>query len=92
MCVLFCVQQSSGVKLVNGPSEPLHNLQFMSDGIFIYWLYALKAQETVPHPVTGERVKQHPVYLHTLELKVTRLKYITTTHVTGWKQESITVL
>ena len=42
----------------------------MSDGMFLYWLYALKAQETVPHPVTGERIKQYPVYVQALEIKV----------------------
>lgn len=44
----------------------------MSDGMFLYWLYALKTQETVPHPVTGERVKQYPVYVQALEIKVGR--------------------
>ena len=60
----------SSVKLVGGPSEPLQTLHLMSDGMFLYWLYALKAQETVPHPVTGESVKQYPIYLQTLEIKV----------------------
>ena len=65
-------QPSGSVNLEDGPTEPVHSLQFMSDGMFIYWMYAQKSQETVPHPVTGEKIKQHPVYVHTLELKVRR--------------------
>lgn len=63
-------QPCGSVRLEGGPSEPLRTLHFMSDGMFLYWLYALRAQETVPHPVTGERVKQHAVFLQTLEIKV----------------------
>ena len=58
------------VKVVGGPTEPHQTLHIMSDGMFLYWLYALKLQETVPHPVTGEKVKQYPVFLQTLEVKV----------------------
>ena len=42
----------------------------MSDGRFLYWLYALRTPETVPHAVTGERVKQHLVYLQVLKIEV----------------------
>ena len=58
---------------MDGPTEALQTLHLMSDGMFLYWLYALKAQETVPHHMTGERVKQHPVYLQTLEIKVSKV-------------------
>ena len=58
------------MKLRGAPTEQLQTLQFMSDGMYVYWVYVLRTQETVTHPVTGERVKEHPVYLHTLELKV----------------------
>ena len=59
------------MKLLEAPTEQHHTLQFMSDGMYVYWVYVLRMQETITHPVTGDRVKEHPVYLHTLELKVT---------------------
>lgn len=58
------------MKILNPPTEPIQTLQFVSDGLFVYWLFALKAHETVPHPVTGEKMKQHSVYLQPLEVKV----------------------
>ena len=61
---------TKSVKLRGAPTEQLQTLQFMSDGMYVYWVYVLRNQETVTHPVTGERVKEHPVYVHTFELKV----------------------
>ena len=66
----FHVQLSKPVKLLEAPCEQHHTVQFTSDGMYIYWVYVLRQQETFTHPVSGERVKEHPVYLHTLELKV----------------------
>lgn len=36
----------------------------------MYWLHALQTQDTITHPVTGEKIKQHPVILQTLHFKV----------------------
>ena len=58
------------MKLEGGPTEPLVTLHLMSDGMLLYWLYMLRTQETVSHAVTGEKVKQHSVYLQALEIKV----------------------
>ena len=67
---LWFMQLTKPVKLLEAPSEQHHTVQFTSDGMYIYWVYVLRQQETFTHPVSGERVKEHPVYLHTLELKV----------------------
>ena len=42
----------------------------MSDGTYLYWLYLLKGAESVTHPMLGEKVKQHSVYLQVLGSKV----------------------
>ncbi len=65
-----CLRPSGRVKVVGGPTEPHQTLHVMSDGMLVYWVYALKAQDTAPHPVTGEKIKQYPVFLHTLQIKV----------------------
>ena len=54
-------------------TEVLQTFQLMSDGKTLYWLYVLQAQETVTHPATGEKIKQHPLILQALELKVRSL-------------------
>ena len=48
----------------------MQTFQLLSDGKALYWLYALQTQETVTHPVTAEKIKQHPLILHTLDFKV----------------------
>ena len=70
MYVLTPHQPCGGVRVVDVPTESIQTLQFISDGLFVFWLYALKAHETIPHPVTGEKMKQHSVYLQPLEVKV----------------------
>lgn len=72
----FFMQLSKPVKLLEAPCEQHHTVQFTSDGMYIYWVYVLRQQETFTHPVSGERVKEHPVYLHTLELKVKSNWYV----------------
>ena len=67
---LSFLQRLGAVKLEGGPSEPLRTVHLMSDGMFLYWLYALRTAETVPHAVTGEKIKQHLVYLQVLKIKV----------------------
>ena len=67
---VWFLQLTKPVKLLEAPCEQHHTVQFTSDGMYIYWVYVLRQQETFTHPVSGERVKEHPVYLHTLELKV----------------------
>lgn len=56
--------------MVDGVSEQLHTVQILSDGSFVYWLYALKSTETVPHPLNSEKLKQHPVYVQALRMEV----------------------
>lgn len=52
------------------PADIQQTFQFMSDGKDVFWLYGVQTQETLTHPITGEKVKQHPVYLQTLHVKV----------------------
>lgn len=52
------------------PSDAIHTIRFMSDGLFVYWMYALKAQESLPHPITAEKIKQHSVYIQPLTIQV----------------------
>ena len=63
--------QSCGeVTLECEPSDVLQTFQLLSDGKTLYWLYAQQTPETVTHPVTGEKVKHHPLYLQQLHFKV----------------------
>lgn len=48
----------------------LQTFQLLSDGKVLYWLFAQQTPETVTHPVTGEKVKHHPLFLQTLHFKV----------------------
>jgi len=52
------------------PADILQTLQFMSDGKDLFWLYVVQTQDTLTHPISGDKIKQNPVYLHTLQLKV----------------------
>ncbi len=52
------------------PSDVLQTFQLLSDGKTLYWLYAQQTPETVTHPVTGEKVKHHPLFLQALNFKV----------------------
>ncbi len=63
-------QLCGGVQMVEGVSEQLHTVQILSDGSFVYWLYALKSTETIPHPLSSEKLKQHPVYVQALKMEV----------------------
>lgn len=42
----------------------------MSDGLCVYWLYHLRSQEGLANPVTGDKIKQFPVFLQQLQVKV----------------------
>ncbi len=48
----------------------MQTFQVMSDGKALYWLYGIQTQDTLTHPVTGDKMKQHPVVLQTLQIKV----------------------
>ena len=51
--------------------EPHTTLHLMSDGLRLYWLYALKVIEQTAHPILpDEKIKRHAVYLQTLLMKV----------------------
>ena len=38
--------------------------------MFVYCLYQLSPREGVANPVTGDKVKQYPIFLQQLQLKV----------------------
>ena len=69
-CIVSPVQPCGSVRQTSAPSEAVQTLQYLSDGMFVYWVYALRTQESAPHPITGDRVKQHLVYLQRLEMQV----------------------
>ena len=51
--------------------EPHTTLNLLSDGLRLYWLYALKAVEQTAHPILpDEKIKRHAVYLQTLLVEV----------------------
>ena len=50
--------------------EPPQTLYLMSDGLYVYWMYSLRAQDSITNPVTGEKIKQFPIYIHQLQVKV----------------------
>ena len=50
--------------------ESAQTLQLMSDGLYVYWLYYQRTQDSVTHPVSGEKVKQFPVFIHQLQVHV----------------------
>ena len=52
------------------PTDVLQTFHLLSDGKTVYWVYALQTQETVTHPVSGEKIKQHPVILQEIHVKV----------------------
>lgn len=52
------------------PGDVLQTFQLLSDGKTLYWLYALQTQETVTHPVSGDKIKQYPLYLHSMHVEV----------------------
>ena len=52
------------------PEDILQTFQFMSDGNTLYWLYSLQTQDTITHPVNGDKIKQYPLILHAIHLKV----------------------
>ena len=58
------------ILLEDGPVDVQQTFQLLSDGKDLFWLYSLQSQETVTHPVTGEKIKQHPLILHILHFKV----------------------
>lgn len=64
------LQVEGEVALESEPAEILQTFQLMSDGKTLYWLYAMQTQEMVTHPATGEKIKQHPLILQALNLKV----------------------
>ena len=45
-------------------------LYLMSDGHLVYWLYSLKQQDSITHPITGEKSKHHSLYLQILKFEV----------------------
>lgn len=45
-------------------------IHLLSDGNLLYWLYALKQQETSTNSISGDKIKYHNVYLQVLELNV----------------------
>jgi E3 ubiquitin-protein ligase HECTD4 len=51
--------------------EPPQTLYLMSDGLYVYWMYSLRAQDSITNPVTGEKIKQFPIYIHQLQVKST---------------------
>ena len=57
---------------MGAPSESVDTLQIASDGVFLYWVYVIRSSETVAHPVTGEKVKQHLVCVQPLHIQVER--------------------
>lgn len=68
--VKCAMQLSNEVCLEGEPGEVLHTFQLLSDGKTLYWLYALQTQETIAHPVSGDKIKQHPLYLHSMHVEV----------------------
>jgi len=70
MIIFFFHQLHKVVKMMEQPAEVQHTVQFVSDGNYVYWLYVVKNQETVSGSGNSENVKQHPVYMETLALKV----------------------
>ena len=69
---LYLPQLSDEVKLEGEPGDVLQTFQLMSDGKTLYWLCALQTQETVTHPVSGDKLKQYPLFLHTIHVLVSR--------------------
>ena len=66
---VLCVLQVCSQVMLEGemPADILQTFQFMSDGKDVFWLYGVQAPT---HLVTGEKIKQHPIYLQTLHIKV----------------------
>lgn len=52
------------------PTDVLQTFQLLSDGKTVYWLYGLQGQDTVTHPVSGEKIKQHPIILQAIHVEV----------------------
>ena len=49
----------------------MQTFQLLSDGKTLYWLYAVHTQQdTITHPVSGDKIKQYPLFLHTVHVKV----------------------
>ncbi len=66
------------------PTDILQTFQFMSDGKDIFWLYGIQTQETLTNPISGDKIKQHPVYLHTIHIKVCT-QVCSTSRAWGWE-------
>lgn len=60
----------SSLTFSGGLSEPVDTLQVASDGVYLYWVYMTRSPETIVHPVTGEKVKQHHICVQPLQIQV----------------------
>ena len=63
-----CTQPCRAVSLSCQLPESAQTLQLLSDGLYVYWLYYQRTQDSVTNPVSGEKVKQFPVYIHQLQV------------------------